>query len=98
MSVPQNKKEAFRRLLDGFSEVLSNNGCNDFEVANTPEMLLELEKAEAINQNMTLEEFRTWINYDDYRPYIAKDGKSIYTTDYAILSLIESELKGLGSL
>lgn len=92
MNHATTKKEAFAELLEQFSDVLSNNGCNDFYVANTPEMFLALEEAGARNLNMTLEEFRKCSDYEDYAPRPSKDGTTLFTTDYTILAMIEKEL------
>lgn len=89
---PKTKKEAFKELLSQFSDVLSNNGCNDFAVANTPEMYLALEEEGAANLRMSLESFRKSPDYEDYKPSVSEDGKTIYTQDFTILHLIELEL------
>lgn len=92
MNHATTKKEAFAELLEQFSDVLSNNGCNDFTVANTPEMFLAIEEAGAQNVGMTLEEFRKSDEYEDYAPRVSEDKKFIWTSDYTILAMIEKEL------
>ena len=86
------KKQAFAELLEIVSSDLSCNGCNDFTVANTPELFLALEEAGARNLHLTLGEFRASGEYADYKPNVSKDGQQIYTQDYTILEMIRHEL------
>jgi hypothetical protein len=84
------KKQAYRDLLETVSQALSNNGCNDFTVDNSPEMYQAIEEANAANYNISLEE---WKKHEDYyAPSISKDKRYIYTQDYTILAMIEKEL------
>lgn len=92
MKHPSTRKEAFADLLEQFSQLLSNNGCNDFTVVNTPEMFRAIEEAGALNVGMSLEEFRASSEYQDYGPNVSEDGHKIYTQDFVILSLIEKQL------
>lgn len=92
MITVSTKKEAMSELLDRISDVLSHLGCNDFTVANTPEMFLAIEEAGAMNIRMTLEEFRNCSDYDIYKPKVSKNGDYIYTHDYIILELVRKEL------
>ena len=92
MKYASTKKEAFVELIERLDQDLSNNGCNDFTVANTPEIYLAIEEAGAANLNMTLEEFRRCSDYEDYRPSPSKDGATILTSDYTILWMIKKEL------
>lgn len=90
MTIAQNKKEAFRHLMEQFSDVLSNNGCNDYAVANTPELYLAVEEANADNYRLSVED---WKKHEDYYPpQVSGDKKTIYTQDYMILSMIRKEL------
>lgn len=86
------KKEAFKELLNNFGDILGNSDCNDFQVANTPEMYLMLEEAAAENFAMNLESFRESSIYEDFKPAVSEDGKIIYTLDYIILDIIKKEL------
>ena len=92
MKLAQTRKEAFKEMCEQFSQALSNNGCNDYQVANTPEMFLALEEAGAMNLNMTLEAFRASAEYEDYKPNVSPDKRKIYCQDYSILALMEKEL------
>lgn len=92
MQIPKTKKEAFKELMEQFDQSLSCNGCNDFTVANTPEMFLALEEAGAANVRMTLESFRKSEEYEDYKPSVSEDGRTIFTTDYTILAMMKKEL------
>jgi hypothetical protein len=89
------KSQAFKELLNMFSEVLSNAGCNDFVVENNPEMYAVLEQAAADNLGLTLEGFRASPDYEDYKPSVSADGKKIYTSDYTILAIIRKEMGGI---
>lgn len=83
-------KKAFADLLDNFGELLSNNGCNDFTVDNTPEMYNAIERANAADYNLTLEQ---WLISPDYfPPSLSKDKTKIYTSDYVILAMMKKEL------
>lgn len=88
----QNKKQAFDHLIGILSETLSSAGCNDMILENTPENFLLLEEAGAINLRMSLEEFRQCSDYDDYKPFVSKDGKKLYTQDFTVLALLKKEL------
>lgn len=92
MKLAKTKKEAMSQLLDVLSNLLSGNGCNDFEVENNPEMFLAIEEAGATNLRMSLESFRNCTDYEDYKPSVSANGKTIYTADYTILELIRKEL------
>lgn len=89
------KSQAFKELLDMFSNVLSGAGCNDMVVENNPEMYAMLEQAAADNLSMTVEQFRVCEDYEDYKPIISKDGKQIYTSDYTILAIIRKQMGGI---
>ena len=91
MKTPTTLSEAFEILLEQYSDVLSNNGCNDFEVANTPELYQAIEKANALNYGLSVEE---WKKHEDYyEPSVSKDGTKIYTQDFTILALLEDLVK-----
>ena len=90
------KSEAFKELLNQFSDALSSNGCNDFKVANNHEMYALLEQQAADNLHCkTIEEFHAHPEYQDYKPNISGDKKYIYTSDYVILAMIRKELGGV---
>jgi len=91
----QTKSQAFKELMDLFSNVLSNAGCNDFVVENNPEMYALLEQAAADNLGLSLEGFRASPDYEDYKPSISSDGTKIYTSDYTILAIIRKEIGGI---
>lgn len=92
----RTKSEAFSEILNQFSRVLSNAGCNDFPVENNPEMYALLEQAAADNLNCaSVEEFRKHPEYQDYKPVVSKDGKEIYASDYTILAMIRKEIGGV---
>jgi hypothetical protein len=87
------KSEAFKELLNHFSDALSSNGCNDFKVANNTEMYALLEQQAADNLSCkSIEEFRAHPEYEDYKPNISADKKYIYTSDYVILAIIRKDL------
>ena len=89
----KNKKEMFLTLLNSLSDALSNAGCNDFDVENNPENyhLIELSSARNLRCK-SLEEFKKHPEYEDYKPNVSKDGKTIHTSDYVILEILKSEL------
>lgn len=89
------KSQAFKELLDMFSSVLSNAGCNDMEVENNPEMYEMLEQAAADNLGMSLESFRKCEDYEDYKPMVSSCKKKIYTSDYTILAIIRKQMGGI---
>jgi len=87
----KNKEEAFKNLLDGLSDKLSNAGCNDFVLVNTPENFAMIEEAGARNLRCkSVEDFRKHPEYDDYKPMVV--GNEIYTQDYVILGILMKEL------
>lgn len=93
MSLPKTPKEAFKTLLEQFEDVLSNNCCNDFEVANTPEIYDMLEKAAARNLRCSsIEAFHYHLEYNDYKPDVNESGTKIYTQDFVILECLIEEL------
>jgi hypothetical protein len=73
------------KMFDLAAAAYSNNGCNDFELDNTPE---------------NLEFMRGMIAASDYpedEPQISRDGTKIYMMDWAVMrylvELLESEAK-----
>lgn len=92
MTTPQTKKEAYELMLSNFHDHLSNSGCNDFCVANTPELYALVEQAGADNLRLSLEDFRNSSDYDDYKPQVSTDGSLILTSDYIFLAIIQREL------
>lgn len=89
-------KTKFDVLKDGINlldDYMSNAGCNDYTVANTPELWLLAEESAADNLHMTLEDFKTSDIYEDEKPRISKDGTKIYLHDSFVLYLIKKELK-----
>jgi hypothetical protein len=87
-----NKKEMYKALLDDLSERQSNAGCNDFVVANTPELFQAFEESGARNLRCkSVEEFRKHKDYEDYKPQISKDGKKILTSDFTALEILRHD-------
>jgi hypothetical protein len=88
-----NKKEMYRTLLSDYSQRLSCAGCNDFIVANTPELYNLLEESGARNLSCSsVEEFRKHPEYSDYKPRLSKDGTKIFTQDFTALEILQNEL------
>ena len=86
----KTKIEMFSKLIKDFSETLSNAGCNDFEVENTPELFEAFEKSAARNLRCrSVEEFKKHPEYEDYKVRVSKDGKKILTQDYTALEILK---------
>lgn len=70
MKLTNAQIEAFRFIIDYADTYMSNAGCNDAELPNTPENL------EMINDMIAASD------YPDDEPDISDDGKAIYFSDF----------------
>ena len=82
----KTKEQVFYELFEEASEKLSNRGCNDYEVPNTPEFYDMLMQFGMRNLNCkTIEEFKAHKDYEDYKPRVSEDQKQIDAMDFEIL-------------
>jgi hypothetical protein len=83
-------KQIFYELFEEAEDRMSRKCCNDFQVPNTPEWFDLIEQYEMRNLRCkTIEEYRNHPDYEDYRPYVSKDGKEINTMDWIVLGCLK---------
>lgn len=89
----RTKSDVIKEGIDLLDDYMSNAGCNDYTVMNTPELWALAEEAAADNLHMTLEEFKSSHIYDDEKPRLSKDGAKIYLQDSFVIYLMKKELE-----
>lgn len=81
----ENEKKHFLALLQEASDALSNNGCNDYDIKDTPE---NRELATNVEMHQfdckTIEEWKAHKEYSDLHIYKGK----IWIFDTALLSYL----------
>ncbi len=63
-------------FLKQYSDDLGNNGCNDYDMPNTPE------------NYQFVKDMLKWNNGRDEIPRLSPDGETIYTQDFFIASYL----------
>lgn len=94
INLTQTEKVSFLELLEDFCDILANNGCNDYYMANTPENQKFVENAMLWNSNQFLDEWdkeklAKWKEVDvSGNPVF----KRIETQDYLILTYLKHKI------
>lgn len=86
----KNKKEAYKELLNMLSNELSNAGCNDFEMQDTPENRQFIDEITAYGLGYkSVEDYK---NSDEFYEKTTSSRGTIYTSDFMILAQMRKEL------
>jgi hypothetical protein len=83
------EKESLLGFLDQLRDCMSNAGCNDFEVENTPENVAMLERA--IRHSHSDKDADETVERLHWRA--AKGGQKLHTTDFVLLGYLRSKLE-----
>jgi hypothetical protein len=90
MPLTDNEMRHVGKMLDEYSDELSNHGCNDYELDNTQDNWDMVERMNAWNEKTTVEE---WRKSGDARKR-PKSGHKIVITDWFLAAYLAARARG----
>ena len=90
ITVPQQLAVCFLEIAENCTDDMSNAGCNDFWVDDTPENKELIDLAQANDCKMTLDEYRA--SDEEYLVHNVHKGR-ICITDFVLFGLFVEQVK-----